>query len=109
MKVSCNDACLLKFYAPVGTDAGAYLEVAHRVGGATIYRARGIWWSVEDKLFDEECDTIEIVHPCSKAELLQPLVEEVCKKFLADNPGELASLAIMHAKDGVKSVYITRE
>jgi len=104
-----KDASIIKFYAPVGTDAKAYLEVAQRVGGATIYRARGIWWSSQGELFDEECDVIEIVHPCSKVELLRHLAEEACRKFLADNPKELATLAVLQGADGVKSIYLSRE
>lgn len=107
MKASSNNASIIKFYAPVGTDAKAYLGVAN--GGATIYRARGIWWNEQGELFDEECDVIEIVHPCSKAELLLHLVEEACEKFLADNPKELATLAVLQGADGVKSVYFSRE
>ena len=110
MKASINNASFcIKFYAPVGTDAKALLEVAQRVGGATIYRARGIWWSEQGSLFDEECDVVEIVHPCSAAELLLHLVEEACEKFLADNPKELATLATLQGADGVKSVYLSRE
>ena len=109
MKASINNASIIKFYAPVGTDAKAYLEVAKRIGGATIYRARGIWWSEQGELFDEECDVIEIVHPCSKAELLLHLAEEACEKFLADNRKELATLAVLQGADGVKSVYLSRE
>ena len=109
MKVSINNASRVQFYAPVGTDATSYLEVARRVGGATIYRARGIWWSEQGELFDEECDVIEIVHHCSKVELLLHLAEEACVGFLEDNPTELATLAVLHGTDGVKSVYISRE
>ncbi len=108
MKASINNASIIKFYAPVGTDAKAYLEVAKRIGGATIYRARGIWWSEQGELFDEECEVIEIVHPCSKAELLLHLAEEACEKFLADNPKELATLAVLQGADGVKSATISR-
>jgi hypothetical protein len=109
MKASINNASIIKFYAPVGTCTEAYLEVAKRIGGATIYRARGIWWSEQGELFDEECDIVEIVHPCSKAELLQQLVEEACRKYLASNPKELATLAVIQGADGVKSVYLSRE
>ncbi len=109
MKVSINNASIIKFYAPVGTNAGAYLEVAKRIGGATIYRARGIWWSSQGELFDEECEVIEIVHLSSKAELLLQLLEEACEKFLGDNPKELAALAVLQSADGVKSVYLSRE
>ena len=109
MKASINNASIIKFYAPVGTCANAYLEVAQRVGGATIYRARGIWWSEQGELFDEECDVIEILHPCSKAVLLQQLAETACGKYLADNPKELATLAVLQGADGVKSVYLSRE
>lgn len=109
MKVSINNSCIIKFYAPVGTNAQAYLEVAKRIGGATIYRARGVWWSEQGALFDEECDVIEIVHPCSKAELLLQLAEEACEKFLGDNPKELATLATIQGTGGVKSVYLSRE
>ena len=104
-----KDASIIKFYAPVGTCAKAYLEVAQRVGGATIYRARGIWWSSQGKLFDEDCDTIEIVYPCLDTELLRQLAEEACRKFLADNPKELATLAVLQGADGVKSIYLSRE
>lgn len=109
MKASINNASIIKFYAPVGTDAKAYLEVAKRVGGATIYRARGIWWSSQGELFDEECDVIEIVHPCAAVELLLPQVEEACEKFLADNPKELATIAVVQGAGDVKSVYLSRE
>ena len=109
MKASINNASIIKFYAPAGTDAKAYLEVAKRIGGATIYRARGIWWSEQDELFDEECDVIEIVRPATSAEPLLLLVVEACEKFLADNPKELATLAVIQGADGVKSVYLSRE
>ena len=109
MKCIISNAGCIKFYAPVGTDAKAYFDVAQRVGGATIYPARGIWWSEKGELFDEECTIIEIVHPCSNAELLLNLVEEACEKFLGDNPTELATLAVLQGTDGVKSVYISRE
>jgi hypothetical protein len=109
MKASINDASIIKFYAPVGTNAGAYLEVAKRIGGATIYRARGIWWSEQGELFDEECDVIEIVDLCPKIEFLLHLVEEACRKFLADNPKELAAFATLQGAGGMKSVYISRE
>ena len=109
MKASVNNSSILKFYAPAGTDAKAYFEVARRVGGATIYTARGIWWSSQGELFDEECTVIEIVHPISKVELLLQLAEEACEKFLADNPKELATLAVIQGADGVKSVYLSRE
>lgn len=109
MKATINNNAVVKFYAPVGTDAKAYLEVAQRVGGATIYASRGIWWSEQGELFDEEVEVIEIVHPCSKAELLLQLAQEACEKFLADNPKELATLAVLQGADGVKSVYLSRE
>ena len=110
MKASINNASIIKFFVPVGTNPQAYFDVAKRVGGATIYRnLRGIWWSEQGELFDEECDVIEIVHPCSKAELLLQLAEEACEKFLRDNPGELATLAVLQGADGVKSVYLSRE
>ena len=109
MKSFISNAGCIKFYAPVGTDAGAYLEVAKRIGGATIYRARGIWWSEQGALFNEECDVIEVVHPCSKAQLLLHIVEEAAEKFLRDNPKELATLAVIQSDNGVKSVYLSRE
>ena len=109
MKVSINNAGCIKFYAPAGTCADAYLEIAAAAGGATIYQARGIWWSEQGELFDEQVEVIEIVQLNSKVELLQQLAEEACEKFLRDNPRELATIALIHGIDGVRSVYISRE
>lgn len=109
MKTSIKNTGIIKFYAPVGTDTSAYLEVAQRVGGATIYRTRGIWWSEQGAFFDEECDVIEIVHPSADVQLLLRDAAEACEKFLGDNPKELATLAVIYAADGAKSVYISRE
>lgn len=108
MEVFISNVNILRFYAPVGTNAQAFFEVAKHAGGATIYRARGIWWSEQGELFDEECDVIEIVAAISEDELLH-LAEEACKKYLGGNPHELAALAVLQGADGVKSVYLSRE
>jgi hypothetical protein len=109
MEAFINNASIVKFYAPVGTCQHEIFEFVRQVGGATIYRARGVWESNQGEIFDEECDVVEVVHPCSKAELLVPSVQRVLEKFLDDNPKELAALAVLQGADGVKSVYLTRK
>jgi hypothetical protein len=109
MKASINNASVIKFFVPEGTDARTMLEVAKQLGGCTIYPARGIWWSSEGELFDEPCHVYEVVDLCPKVEHLLHLVENACRKFLADNPKELAAFATLQGAGGMKSVYISRE